>query len=91
MHENHHTKLHIIRLLVLIIVIIVVLRNGKGLFFGWISIKFCFRDMDKNIISCLQYTTLTSYLRLIFNDLLELKPDKHHENREGSWYVQMYS
>ena len=47
--------------------------------------------MDKNIISCLQYTTLTSYLRLIFNDLLELKPDKHHENREGSWYVQMYS
>lgn len=43
--------------------------------------------MDKNIISCLQYTTLTSSLRLIFNDLLEFEPTK--QNREGSWYVQL--
>ena len=45
--------------------------------------------MDKNIISCLQYTTLTSSLRLIFNDLLEFEPTKQSENREGSWYVQL--
>ena len=69
-----------------------ILRNGKSSFFGWINTKFCFRDMDKNIIPCLQYTTLTSSLRLIFNDLLELKPTntvKIIVNVHGMFSVQL--
>ena len=69
----------------------IILRNGKGSFFGWINTKFCFRDMDKNIISCLQYTTLTSSLKLIFNDLLEFEPTNTVRivKVHGMFYVQL--
>ena len=47
--------------------------------------------MDKNIISCLQYTTLTSSLRLIFNDLLEFEPTNKVKivKVHGMFYVQL--